>query len=96
MISTIVMVRLGKTYGNLMIDMKVTNHKLRARAERTVMRVAEVSEDAARRALELSGNSIKQAIVQLRAGLDAAGARELLEAHDGVFRAALKAAETNR
>lgn len=89
MISTIVMIKLGKTYGNLMIDMRVTNHKLRARAERTVMRIADVSLDEARSALDQTGDSVKEAVVLLATGLDAEGVRALLVEHNGVFRSAI-------
>lgn len=89
MISTIVMIKLGKTFGNLMIDMKVTNHKLRARAERTVMRIAEVSLEEARGALDQTGDSVKEAVLLLSTGLDADGVRALLAAHNGTFRSAI-------
>lgn len=87
MISTAAMVRLGKVYGNLMIDMRPTNTKLRARAARIVRDAAGSDLAAAERALAESGNT-RVAIVMLRLGLGHADAeRRLREAGD--LRAAL-------
>ena len=69
MLSTLTMVRLGKTYGNLMVDVRVTNEKLRDRATRIV---EQVDRRAARRrgrgALAQAGDEAKVAIVMLRTG----------------------------
>jgi len=89
MISTIVMIKLGKTYGNLMVDLRVSNGKLRARAERTVRRLTGAGEEEARRALLAAGDSVKEAVLLLKAGLDPVAARALLEAHGGDFRSAV-------
>lgn len=78
MISTALMVRAGRTYGNLMVDLNPTNAKLRARAVRLVVRIAETDESAATRALEHSGWEVKTAVVMLRCGDDAAAARRRL------------------
>lgn len=87
MLSTAAMVRLGKVYGNLMIDMQPTNTKLRARAARIVRDATGTDLDAAERALAASGNT-RTAIVMLRLGLDREEAeRRLREA--GELRAAL-------
>jgi N-acetylmuramic acid 6-phosphate etherase len=90
MLSTVSMIRLGKTYGNLMVDVAATNDKLRERV-RTIVRVATgVEEVRADEALEAAGGSAKVAIVSLLAGVDAAAARErLASSHDNV-RAALQ------
>jgi N-acetylmuramic acid 6-phosphate etherase len=89
MISTIAMVRLGKTYGNLMIDLRATNEKLRARAQRIVQKAARTDPAEARRALDDADGEVKTAIVMLRTGTDAAGARERLKRSGGNLRQAL-------
>ena len=89
MISTIAMVRLGKTYGNLMIDLRATNEKLRARALRIVQKAAGADAVDARRALDGSDGEVKTAIVMLRTATDAAGARARLERSGGNLRRAL-------
>lgn len=87
MISTATMVRLGKVYGNLMVDVQPTNAKLRARAVRIVRDATGADEAAAARALAAGGNP-RVAIVMLRLGLDQdAAARRLADAGD--LRAAL-------
>jgi N-acetylmuramic acid 6-phosphate etherase len=65
MISTVAMIRLGKTYGNIMVDLRPTNEKLRARAERAVMLVTGRSAAEARRALSRSEGSVKIAVLML-------------------------------
>jgi len=90
MISTIAMVRLGKTYGNIMVDLRATNAKLRARAERTVMLVTDCSPAEAAGALAQSDGSVKVAILMLLRGLSAAEARASIESASSL-RAALGA-----
>jgi N-acetylmuramic acid 6-phosphate etherase len=89
MISTIAMVRLGKTYGNLMIDLRATNEKLRARAQRIVQKAAGTDPVEARRALDDADGEVKTAIVMLRTGTGAADARGRLERSGGNLRKAL-------
>lgn len=86
MLSTATMVRLGKVYGNLMVDVKVTNQKLSERARRIVSRVAGVDEAEAARLLALTGNEVKTAIVMARLSVSAEEARSLLQAADGMLR----------
>ncbi|HEY6835844.1 MAG TPA: N-acetylmuramic acid 6-phosphate etherase [Gaiellaceae bacterium] len=88
-ISTIAMIRLGKTYGDLMVDLRASNEKLEARAQRIVESATGVSEDEARAALTEADGSAKVAIVALLAGIDAKTARERLDRSDGVIRSAL-------
>jgi N-acetylmuramic acid 6-phosphate etherase len=88
MLSTAAMVRIGKVYGNLMIDMRPTNAKLADRAERIVAAAAEVDRDAAAAALAAAGGRAKVATVMLLAGTDAAGAEALLDRAGGAVRAA--------
>jgi N-acetylmuramic acid 6-phosphate etherase len=88
-ISTVAMIRLGKTYGDLMVDVRTSNEKLAARARRIVRAATGVSEDEAARALTDSDGSAKVAIVSLLAGTDAAAARQRLEQAGGSIRSAL-------
>jgi N-acetylmuramic acid 6-phosphate etherase len=87
-ITTAAMVRLGKTYGNLMVDMKQTNAKLRDRGRRIVMAAGQVQADEAARLLA-EGGDMKTAIVMARLGVSADAARKRIAAADGHVRAAL-------
>ena len=78
MLSTLTMVRLGKTYGNLMVDVRVTNEKLRDRATRIVEQVTGAPHEDAARALAQAGDDAKLAIVMLRGQIGAEEARERL------------------
>jgi N-acetylmuramic acid 6-phosphate etherase len=89
-ISTVAMIRLGKTYGDLMVDVRTSNEKLAARARRIVRAATGVSEDQAEAALADAGGSAKVAIVALVGGMSSATARERLEQAGGVIRAALE------
>ncbi len=86
MISTAVMVRNGKTYGNLMVDVAVTNAKLRDRAQRLVSRVTGCSRDEAAVALTEAGDRVKVAIVMITRGVEKTEALNLLETHNGQLR----------
>lgn len=90
-ISTVAMIRLGKAYGDLMVDVRASNEKLAARARRIVRTVAGVSDAEAEEALAAAGGSAKVAVVALLAGIDAEAARARLERSDGHIRAALEA-----
>lgn len=92
MLSTGVMIKLGKVYGNLMVDVKCSNEKLHRRAVSIVCTAAGVDEETAQRALQESGFSCKTAIVMLLLGLGAEEARALLARSDG--RIAQAVAET--
>lgn len=89
-ISTAVMVRLGKVYDNLMVDVVASNRKLRARALRLVERLARVDEPQARELLAAAEGRVKVAVVMERRHIDAAEARALLERHDGALRPLLQ------
>ncbi len=65
MISTITMIRLGKTYGNLMVDVRASNEKLRARSRRIVAQVTGADDDAVERALAATDGEVKNAILVL-------------------------------
>lgn len=89
-ISTISMVRLGKTFGNLMVDVRATNVKLRDRARRIVADATGADADAAARTLERAGGDVKVAIVMLLSAIDADAARDRLAIHADVVRAAVE------
>ena len=89
MISTISMVRLGKTFDNLMVDVVATNEKLRARVRRIVMTATGATQQEADGALAAADGSAKVAIVMLLGGLDSATARARLAAASGNIRTAL-------
>ena len=88
-ISTGVMIRLGKVYDNLMVDVVATNSKLRARALRLVRMLTSLDEAQARATLEEAGGSVKVAVVMAKRGVHAPEARALLAQHDGFLRALL-------
>jgi N-acetylmuramic acid 6-phosphate etherase/N-acetylglucosamine-6-phosphate deacetylase len=90
-LSSTVMIRLGKTYGPFMVDVRATNAKLRRRAVRMVMRLADVEEAAAAAALAAAGWHVKTAVAMLRLGVDAAVAGQKLAAAGGSLRRALGA-----
>jgi N-acetylmuramic acid 6-phosphate etherase len=89
MITTGAMIRLGKTYGNLMVDLRATNNKLKDRSERIVIEVCGVSRDEARALLDAADKSVKTAIVMQKLGVDRAGALAALEKAGGVIRRAI-------
>ncbi len=88
-ISTVAMIRLGKTYGDLMVDVRTSNEKLEARARRIVREATGVSDDEAREALEAAGGSAKVAVVALLAEVDPDAARSRLEQFGGNIQEAL-------
>ncbi len=87
-LTTGAMIRLGKTYGNLMVDLRATNAKLVDRAERIVGEVCGVERDDARALLAGAGGRVKTAIVMHALDVDAAGADAALAAAGGVIRRA--------
>jgi N-acetylmuramic acid 6-phosphate etherase len=89
MITTGAMIRLGKTYGNLMVDLRATNNKLKDRSERIVIEVCGVSREEARELLDAADKSVKTAIVMQKLGVDRATALERLENAGGVIRRAI-------
>lgn len=93
MFSTIVMVQLGKTFGDLMVDLKPTNMKLRERAIGIVRDVVPVSRQEAMAALDLSDYNIKLATLSLKLGLDPDQAKTRLARAGGRLRAALEEKE---
>ncbi|MEV6407351.1 N-acetylmuramic acid 6-phosphate etherase [Streptomyces bobili] len=92
MLSTITMIRLGKTYGNLMVDVRASNEKLRARSRRIVSLATGADDEEIEEALAATGGEVKHAILVLLAGVDGPSATRLLEESGGHLRAALAAA----
>jgi N-acetylmuramic acid 6-phosphate etherase len=90
MFSTIAMVRLGKTYGNLMVDVRATNHKLRQRARRIVSQATGADAATAEQAIAAAGGDVKVAIVMLLTGVDAGDAAARVAAHEGRVRGAVE------
>ena len=88
-LSTGVMVQLGKVYGNRMVEVAVTNNKLRDRAERILQDLAGLDRPAAQSLLEQSGNSVKLALLMYWTSLDRQASDRLLAEHKGNLRAAL-------
>ncbi len=88
--STALMVRLHKVYGNLMVDLRATNHKLLRRALALTMHATGASEAEAAAVLQACEQQVKVAIVVLRSGVDVATASARLQAAHGSVRAALK------
>ncbi|HLX56574.1 MAG TPA: N-acetylmuramic acid 6-phosphate etherase [Ktedonobacteraceae bacterium] len=92
MLSTGAMILLGKTFGNLMVDVRPTNYKLRQRALSIVRQATGLDAEAADMLLETSGGEVKTAILAARANISPEQARARLAAHGDVLRAALEAA----
>jgi N-acetylmuramic acid 6-phosphate etherase len=86
MITTGAMIRLGKTYGNLMVDLKATNNKLVDRSQRIVMEVCGVSREEAKDLLARAERSVKTAIVMQKRGVSREEAERLLTDNGGVIR----------
>jgi len=86
MISTTVMVQLGKVWGNLMIDLKATNAKLRDRAGRIIASQSDIPREEAMALLDKAGGRVKLALVMARRGVDAEEAQRMLDGHGQLLR----------
>lgn len=89
MLSTASMIRIGKTYQNLMVDVKASNQKLHARAVRIVMQATDCDEQTAYDALDQANNEVKVAILMLLTQVNAQQARETLAKEKGFLRNAV-------
>jgi N-acetylmuramic acid 6-phosphate etherase len=85
------MVRLGKAFGNRMVDVSVSNAKLEDRALRILADLAGVERSRGRALLAASGGSVKSALLMAASGLDASAAAEALQRHGPSLRATLEA-----
>jgi N-acetylmuramic acid 6-phosphate etherase len=86
MLTTGAMIRLGKTYGNLMVDLKASNVKLVDRSERIVMEVCDVPRETARQVIDAAGGLVKTAIVMQKLGVSREKAERALADAGGVIR----------
>lgn len=93
MISTTTMIRLGKVYENLMVDLHVSNQKLKERAIHIIRTVTGVSYEQAKETLEQANKQVKTAIVMIEAGATYEKAVQLLEQADGYVRQAISFAK---
>jgi N-acetylmuramic acid 6-phosphate etherase len=89
MLTTTAMVRMGKVYENMMVDLQLTNNKLVERARRIVMMATGVEYDTAAATLKKSNGHVKTAIVMIKAGVDTAEARRRVAEADGFVRGAI-------
>ncbi|MFD8025105.1 N-acetylmuramic acid 6-phosphate etherase [Streptomyces lavendulae] len=89
LISTVTMIRLGKTYGNLMVDVRASNEKLRARSRRIVALATGAPDAEIEAALTTTGGEVKDAILVILGGVDGPTAAALLATAGGHLRAAL-------
>ncbi|WP_394433002.1 N-acetylmuramic acid 6-phosphate etherase [Streptomyces sp. SGAir0957] len=94
MLSTITMIRLGKTYGNLMVDVRASNEKLRARSRRIVSLATGADDAVIEAALAATDGEVKNAILVVLGEVDGQTAARLLAESNGHLRAALAAATT--
>ena len=90
MISTGAMVRIGKTLGNRMVDLRPTNEKLRIRSRRMLRELAGIDDDRAREILAQCEGHLKRALVVAMANVEPGSAQSLLHAHDGQVRLVLE------
>ena len=88
-VTTGAMIRWGRAYGNLMVDLRALSAKLVGRGERIVMEVCGVDREAAQRAIDAAGGFVKTAIVMLKRGVDRAAAERLLAEAGGYARKAI-------
>ncbi|MGA2439762.1 MAG: N-acetylmuramic acid 6-phosphate etherase [Tepidisphaeraceae bacterium] len=95
-ITTLAMVRMGKVYENLMVDLKATNQKLWDRAARIVSMLTGTSRDEAMRLLKSADGEVKTAIVMKKRGVDAGKARTILLQTAGNLRAAMETRNLNQ
>jgi N-acetylmuramic acid 6-phosphate etherase len=89
MLTTASMVRLGKTYGNVMVDLQLTNKKLKERARKIIMTIAGISYDEAKKCLEAAQGNVKTALVMSLGNVNYEKAKEMLASADGFIRKAL-------
>lgn len=92
MLSTATMVKMGKVYKNLMVDVRATNVKLKDRSIRITMNATGLDREAAEKLYQTAGGSIKAAIVMHETGVDCAAAERLLTENEGYVRRAIRAA----
>ncbi|HEY9167146.1 MAG TPA: N-acetylmuramic acid 6-phosphate etherase [Candidatus Kryptonia bacterium] len=90
MLTTASMVKLGKVYENMMVDLQMTNEKLHERSKRTLMTIANTDYNTASKILKLAGGHVKTAVVMMCANVNAAEAKKRLAKSDGFVRKAIE------
>ena len=90
MISTTTMIKLGKVYGNLMVDLMIVNQKLMDRGIRIVSQLTGVKNNKAKRVLKEADNSVKKAIIMIKKKCTLKEAEFLLKNKEGFLRKVLK------
>jgi N-acetylmuramic acid 6-phosphate etherase len=95
MLTTTSMIRMGKVYENMMIDLQMTNKKLVERSKRIVMTITGLSYEEAGKYLNEAGGHVKTALVMIKAGVSADEARKRLEKADGFVRQAILGVSKN-
>ncbi|MEL6820827.1 MAG: N-acetylmuramic acid 6-phosphate etherase, partial [Calditrichota bacterium] len=90
MLTTASMIRLGKVYGNMMVDLMMTSRKLEERSKRTVMMITGVDYEHARSVLQEAGGHVKTALVMILANVSVIEAKERLKISNGFVRAAIE------
>lgn len=90
MLTTCTMVKLGKTYNNLMVDMKASNIKLRDRSVRIIRAASGVDEATAMTHLEAASMNCKLAIMMIKTGMNAADAEQALQQSEGSLKRAIR------
>ncbi|PKR77950.1 N-acetylmuramic acid 6-phosphate etherase [Halalkalibacillus sediminis] len=90
MISTSTMIRLGKVFENLMVDVQASNYKLKERAKSIIMEITGVNESEALKTLSKTNNRVKPAIVMLKGGVDLGEAQKALDKNEGYVREAIE------
>lgn len=93
MLSTASMIRLGKTYGNVMVDLQMTNNKLRERAKKIIMDITSVDYDTAVEFLEKADWHVKTALVMILGKVDKQTAKKLIDEVNGFVKLAIKRAQ---
>jgi N-acetylmuramic acid 6-phosphate etherase len=93
MLTTGSMVKLGKVYGNLMVDVKASNEKLYTRAKRITMLATGETEEAVEKTLNETNQNVKLSILMIKTGLNKEAAEKLLEEQKGYVQKAIEAAK---
>ena len=93
MLTTATMIRLGKVYENMMVDLKMNSEKLQERSKRTIMIVTGIDYEDAEKVLNKAGGHVKTALVMILANVDKKKAQDALSKADGFVRSAIKFAK---
>jgi len=89
MITTTTMIKIGKVYENLMVDLNVSNYKLKERAKNIIHTITAVSREQAATVLEEANLEVKPAIVMIKADVDYERAKQLIKEANGFVRQAI-------